>query len=267
VTSIIDFLDAPEFLGSHFEGATWDRWRAVLRAAFALPMSDRDLALFGEVAGGRTPPKKPVRELVAAVGRGGGKDSVASALATFIAATGDFSRLRVGERATVLTLATDRDQAAIAFSYIAGYFEQTPLLAALVERTTADTIELRNGAQIIVGTNSLRAPRGRTICCAIYDECAFWYDSNYANPDIEVDAAVSPGLMRFPGSMKVLISSVNKRSGLLYDRVAEFFGRDDDDVLVVMGESLQFNETLDARVIERELARDYERASAEYLSR
>jgi hypothetical protein len=73
--------------------------------------------------------------------------------------------------------------------------------------------------------------------------------------------------MRFPGSIKILISSVNKRGGLLYDRFAEHFGRDSDDTLVVMGESLKFNPTLDPTIIERELLRDPDRAAAEYLCR
>jgi hypothetical protein len=266
--NVIDFLfDSRALLGPHFEGPSWDRWRAVLRAAFALPMSIRDLELFHEVAGDRAPPTRRVRELVCAVGRGGGKDSIAAGLATYIAATGDFSRLRPGERGVVLTLATDREQAGIAFNYCRGFFTEVPALAVMVERINDQTIELSTKAQITVGTNNLRAPRGRTICCAIYDEVAFWYDQDYANPDIEVDTAISPGLMRFPGSLKILISSVNKRSGLLYDRVTEYFGKDSDDVLVVMGESLQFNPSLDAALIERELQRDPERAGAEYLSR
>jgi hypothetical protein len=264
--SILDFVDHEHLLGPHFEGPSWDRWRSVLKAAFALPMTERDRTLFAEVAGDRAPPTRPVRELACAVGRGGGKDSVASAIATHIAATGDFSRLRAGEKATVLLLACDRDQASIAFNYIRGYFETVPVLTRLLAgRISDDTITLTNGAQIIVGTNTLRAPRGRTFCCAIYDECAFYYSEDYANPDVEVDAAVSPGLMRFPGSMKILISSVNKRGGLLYDRYAEHFGRDGDDVLVVMGESLKFNPTLDQTLIDRELLRDPERAAAEYL--
>jgi hypothetical protein len=39
--SIADFLDRQALLGPHFEGQSWDRWRAVLRAAFGPPMSDR----------------------------------------------------------------------------------------------------------------------------------------------------------------------------------------------------------------------------------
>jgi hypothetical protein len=124
--SILDFISDPSLLRSSFEGSSWDRWRAVLRAAFALPMSKRDRELFAEVSGDRVPPQRRVKELVAAVGRGGGKDSIAAALATFIATTSEFSHLRPGERGTVMTLATDRDQAGIAFGYIRASIEETP---------------------------------------------------------------------------------------------------------------------------------------------
>jgi hypothetical protein len=72
--------------------------------------------------------------------------------------------------------------------------------------------------------------------------------------------------MRFPGSLKIIISSVHRRAGLLYDKFAKHFGKDDDDVLVVLGTSLQFNPTLDEAEIERQLALDPEKAGAEYLS-
>jgi len=71
--NILDFISDERLLGAHFAGPSWARWRAILRATFALPMSDHDLELFHEVAGNRNPPTKPVRELVACVGRGGGK--------------------------------------------------------------------------------------------------------------------------------------------------------------------------------------------------
>jgi hypothetical protein len=266
MTTIIDFVSDPAFLGPFFGGDSWDRWRAVFRAADAQPMSERDLELFQEIAGDRRPPARRVKELVALVGRGGGKNSTAAALAAYIAVTSDFSCLRPGERGTVICIACDRDQAAIAFNYVRGLFEAVPLLAALVERIGADTIELKTGAEIVVGTNSMRSVRGKTYAAAIYDEVAFYVGDGYANPDSEVDAAISPGLARFPGSLKIMISSVHRRAGLLYDRYARYFGRDDDDVLVVLGSSLQFNPTLDAAEIDRQLAADRERAAAEYLS-
>jgi len=230
-------------------------------------MSRRDRELFAEVSGDRAPPKRPVKELIEVVGRGGGKDSIAAALATFIAVTGDFGGLRPGERGTVMTLATDRDQAGIAFNYCRALLEDTPLLAPLVRRIDGDRIELRNGAEIVVTTNNTRSPRGRTIACAVYDECAHWRGEDFTNPDTEVDNAVSPGLMRFPDSMKIIISSAHPRSGLLYDKFAKHYGKDDDDILVVVGTSLQFNPTLSAAEIDRQLALDPEKAGAEYLSR
>ena len=38
-----------------FQGPSWDRWRAILKGAYALPMSGKELALFREVAE-REPP-------------------------------------------------------------------------------------------------------------------------------------------------------------------------------------------------------------------
>jgi hypothetical protein len=136
----------------------------------------------------------------------------------------------------------------------------------MVEKITEDTIELMNGAKIIVATNSYRSVRGLTICCAIYDECCFWRDENSRNPDSEVDAAVSPGLARWPGSIKVLISSPYRRSGLLYQRWKESFGVDDPDCLVVQGGTRLFNPTFPQSIIDRELKRDRDWARSEYLA-
>jgi hypothetical protein len=266
-TNLIDFISDPSYLGRAFDGPSWDRWRAVLRAAFALPMSKRDCELFAEVSGNREPPKRRVKELVCAVGRGGGKDSIAAGLATYIAATSDFSHLRPGEKGTVMLLATDRNQAGIAFNYIRALIEESPPLSSMLTRPPrGDRIELRNRAEIVVQTNNIRSPRGRTIACAIYDEAAHWLGEDYANPDAEIDNAVTPGLMRFPGSLKIIISSVHRRAGLLYKKFAESFGQDDDDVLVVLATSMEFNPTLDADEIDRQVALDPEKAGAEYLS-
>jgi hypothetical protein len=272
-STIFDFIDDEELFASRFRGASWSTWKVVLRAAFALPMSEAELEVFAEIAGGRKPPTKPIRELICCVGRGGGKDSVAAALASYIACTANTEHLRRGEFADVLLFATDRQQCGIAFNYVKGFFddEDLPLLRGMVrERARGpaiddSTIELTNQTRITVSTNNRRSPRGRTACCAIFDEAAFWYNESYANPDIETDAAVSPGLMRFPGSLKIIISSVNTRSGLLYEKYAKYFGNDDPDTLVVLGESLKFNPTLDENIINAELERDYERAAAEYL--
>jgi hypothetical protein len=61
--------------------ATWTTWLAVLKAAFALPLSDEEKEIFDAVAGGRPLPKRRVRELWVIAGRRGGKSRIAAALA------------------------------------------------------------------------------------------------------------------------------------------------------------------------------------------
>jgi hypothetical protein len=56
----------------------------------------------------------------------------------------------------VRCLACDRAQARIVLNYIKGYFAKIPMLAALVERETAEGLDLTNGVEIIVATNSFR---------------------------------------------------------------------------------------------------------------
>ena len=263
---ITDMMSRPSLLGPHFKGDSWNRWRAVIKAAFAEPMSAEEIAAFKEVAS-REPPKHRVSEAIFAVGRGGGKDLIASLIATSIAVNFDGrNKLRPGEAATVLCIATDRTQAAIVFKYIAGYFEKTAALRPLVKNFGRSVIELKNGVEIVVGTNSFRSIRGRSIICAIFDECAFWRSEESAVPDVEVAGAVAPGLARMQGSMSILISTVYRRTGLLHQRVKESYGKDNDDALAIVGSTLQFNPTFDAKTIERQIAEDGPRFNAEYNS-
>jgi hypothetical protein len=264
--NILDLVTEPNLLGDHFAGPTWDRWRAVLKAAYAQPLTPDELTLFHEVAGDRTPPTAPIHELVAIVGRGGGKTAVAASLATHAAVNYDRTGTLAGERGTVAIIANTKDQAAIAHNYVAGFFEKPAFARLLASQQSGDSILLSNGAEIITVANSFRAPRGRRIIAAVYDEVAFWRSDESATPDHEVDAAVTPGLVRHPGSLKILISSAYRKAGLLYERHVAAFGKDDPRTLVVLGTSLQFNETLDADTIAAEIAKDEARASAEYLS-
>ena len=99
-------------LAPSFRGESWDLWRAVLKATFAERMTEAEKAAFRKVAD-RDPPKRRVRELWAVVGRRGGKDSVAAAIAS-TAAMGDYSAyLRPGERASIMSIASARTVAAV----------------------------------------------------------------------------------------------------------------------------------------------------------
>lgn len=264
--NIADAMNSPQLFGPSFEGESWDRWRAIISATFALPMTDAEEALFREVAGGRDRPLHPVSCAVYVAGRGSGKSAIASLIAAHIASTFDpRGRLRPGEKAVVMCLAVDRAQAGIVFNYIRAYFEAIPLLAALVVEIGDEEIELVNRVVIVVATNSYRSVRGRSLLAVICDECAHWRSEDSANPDVEVVGAVRPGLARMPGSILVLISTVHKKSGVLYQNWHDCFGRDDPDTLVVVGTTPQFNRTFDRKVIEKDLASDPALYGAEYL--
>lgn len=266
VPSITAALTDARLLAPYFAGPSWSTWRAVLKAAEGWPLDDDELPLFKAVAGEREPPRCRVKELVVIAGRRSGKDSIASAIAT-AAATADYSPyLRPGERATVMCMAVDRDQAMLVHRYITGYFRAVPLLAALKAKETADGLELANDVEIVIAPNSFRAVRGRAIAACIMDEAAFWRDDSSANPDHEVYAAVRPGMVTLPGSMLILITTAFRRSGLAYQKWVEHFGKDHADVLCIYGPTPAFNPLIDQAEIDAALERDPEAAGAEWLS-
>jgi hypothetical protein len=118
---IVQTLDDPNLFGPWFAGPSWATWKCILKAAFCIPMTPEELTVFRAVAE-RDPPRHRVRELWCIVGRRGGKDSIASAIAAYFAAFIDWKGeglLRPGETASVLCLATDKLQAQIVRRYAA----------------------------------------------------------------------------------------------------------------------------------------------------
>ena len=234
-----------------FAGPSWSRWKTILKAAFGEKMSADEIGAFKEVAE-REPPKHQVGKFVVIAGRGAGKDSIASAIAATTGANFK-GKLRPGEHAVVMVIAVERTQAGICHRYIRGYFEKVPALAALVKTIGDDSIELRNGVVIEVHTNNYRSVRGRSILCAIFDEVAFWRSEDSQHPTLKSRAQ----LLRTGARAWInadLISTAHKRSGLLYQEWKNHYGRDDDDVLVVKGTTLQFNPTFDAKIIAAAIA-------------
>jgi hypothetical protein len=253
-------------LEPYFRGPSWQTWRAILRAAYCEPLSDDELALFRAVAGGRDPPSTPVKELIVIAGRRSGKDSIASAIASAAACVDYRPDLRPGERASILCLAVDREQARIVHRYIAGYFREIPLLQPLLQREDDESLLLANGVEIVIATNSFRSVRGRTIACAILDEAAFWRDEDFANPDTEVYNAIRPGMVTLPNAILVIITTAYRKAGLACNKYVQYYGKPDDNVLVVYGPSTTFNPSLPQSIIDDALRDDPEAASAEWLS-
>jgi hypothetical protein len=259
----LDIIRMMGLLQPWFPGESWDPWRAVLKGAFALPMSDAEREFFRTIAG-REPPTQRVRELWIIAGRRAGKDSIASLIAAHAAVLFDQQgKLRPGERAAVLCLACDRDQSKIVLNYTRSFFAQVPALKANVRRETADGFELRNGIDVVVGTNSFRSTRGRTILAAILDEVAFYRSETSSAPDVETYRALIPGMATMAGSMLIGISSPYRKSGLLYSKFKDHYGKD-GDVLVIQAPTTALNPTIDQGIIDRAFQDDPAAASAEW---
>ena len=243
---------------------SWAAWMAILKGAFALPMSRSERRTFRKLTQ-RKPPKRQARELWVAAGRRSGKSAVCAIIAVFYAALRDHSAvLRAGERATIFIVAADRAQCRTILRYIRAILD-APLFAGLIEGETRETINLRNNVCVEVGTCSHRALRGYSCPLIIADEIAFWRDEYSVSPDTEVLASLRPTQATFPSPLLVCISSPYARRGALWSTYKEHFGRDGSDVLVVQGASLDLNPLLDKKEIAAALARDPSGGRAEWL--
>lgn len=165
--TIIDAILHRQLLGSlpAFKNlSTWAGWLVWLKAAFALPMNDEELAIYRQCTGRNAAPEKEPSETYTIVGRRGGKSLVSALTAVFVACFRQYRQyLNAGEQAVVLVLARDRDQAKIVFRYIKGILSAVSPLAQMIVNEKADEIELDNGVTIMVKTSDFRAIRGLTI--------------------------------------------------------------------------------------------------------
>ncbi len=114
MATITAALDDPKLFGPWFRGTSWHPWRTILKAAFGLPLSKTEARLFSTLAGGRRSPRRLVSELWVVAGRRSGKSITAALLAIWAACFRDYRMLLApGERAVVMVIAVDRQQAQV----------------------------------------------------------------------------------------------------------------------------------------------------------
>jgi hypothetical protein len=269
---MISFAEAcrdPQIFGPWLGADSWAAWHVLHKALFGEALDAAELATFTELTGRTEAPTEPATEAWFVVGRRGGKDVNASALAAYLATFGAeqlgfLSRLVKGERGVVQVLAVDRDQAKVCLGYLKAYFEQ-PLLAQMVAKSTADGLELTNGLAIEITTNDQRRVRGRTVVAAVFDEVAFWRSENTVSPDVETYNAVKPAMTTIPGAMLIGLSSPYARRGLLYNKWKKHYGKP-GKVLVVQAPTWRTNPTIarDGEFLTEAYADDPASAGAEY---
>jgi hypothetical protein len=105
-------LADPQLLGSVLTGDSWLSWRCMLTAAMGERLTDDERALFKQLTGREREPLQRVEELIAIVGRRGGKSRAMATLACYIASLCKHDLVR-GERGVLLIIAPDQRQASI----------------------------------------------------------------------------------------------------------------------------------------------------------
>lgn len=264
--NILEALDDRNLLGASIRDAeSWKPWRALLAAAFGLPLSSDELALYRQCTGRTAPPGEPAAYLWLVIGRRGGKSFTMASIAVFMAVFKNWRRyLSPGERAIALLIAADREQAKILHRYCRGILSP-PILQSLVLNVTTSEIELKGGVTIEVVTRSYRTVRGRSVCVAVLDELSFWRDDRWANPDAEVLNAIRASMATFGNDAMVIAgSSPYARRGVLWDAFRRWHGKDDVRNLVWKAETRVMNPTISQEFIDEEYERDPVSADAEY---
>jgi hypothetical protein len=262
--SIDQSLRDPLLLGAALgDSSTWSTWQTVLKAAFALPLSESDCATFKAISGNRAVLEKPSREIWAVCGRGSGKSRMSAAISVYVACFVDHrGKLAKGETGHILTLSPSLDQSKVIFDYCYAFLDESPILRQKIVSANATEIRLENNIVIATHTNSFRTIRGRSLLCCVFDESAFWRSDESATPDTEVYRAVLPSLARTNG-MLIGISSPYRRVGLLYQKHRDNYGVD-GDVLVVQGGTELFNPIIDRKIIDQARKDDPAAAAAEW---
>jgi len=264
--NILHALDDEKVFAPFFRGDSWSAWRVFLAALFALQLTPQQREVFHRHTGRSAPPGVRPNEGWLICGRRSGKSFVLATVAVFLAAFRDWRPfLGPGERGTIMIIAADRRQARVCMRYCLGLLRSVPMLAQLIESEARESISLRNRVVIEVHTASFRSTRGYAIVAGLLDELAFWpTDEGSSEPDVEVIAAIRPGMATIPGAMLLCASSPYARRGALFDAHRKHFGKDGDPVLVWHAPTRAMNPTLPQRVIDAAMEADPVSAVAEY---
>jgi len=240
-----------KLLGNALADSSWQAWRILLIAAAGERLTESEREIFRKLTGRASEPGKLVHEFLAVIGRRGGKSYAMAVWLCWLAGLCDHRGvLAPGERGVALCISRDQRVARIILGYVEGILEDSPVLRKMIRNRTQDTLELSNKITVEVRPANFKTLRGPTYVAIVADEAAFWFTStDFSNPDVEILAAVRPGLMTSRGPLAI-VSSAYAQAGVVYDG----------------WRSRDLNPSLSEAEILRELERDPVRNRAEYLS-
>lgn len=246
--NIIEFTTDPDLVNDQ---SLSPAQRMALKAVYGLELDDEELSLYTQTTGlSEYFSGKEWTEATFILGRRSGKsDKIASKIALFEACARKHE-LTPGQRAVVMVVASEKKrQARIVYDYILSPLESSPILSKLILRVTAEEIFLKNGVSIMVFPCDPGRVRGYSLVCFIGDEVGSWMLEG-RRIDVSVLDACRPAL-DFSYSKLIKISTPGMQKGEIYQDFKQYYGKQNDDVIVFKGSTELFNPTYSKRKLER----------------
>jgi len=262
IPSIIEFTTDPQMLGLSLSPAQ----ETVLRAIYGLPLTDDQLELYRGCTGRSTYSGRPFGEVTVVAGARSGKDSrVVAPIVCYEAVFGGHDQhVARGEQAVIPLVAQDQRATRIAFGYIRSYLTNSALLAPLVQEVLASEIVLTNGVKIVCFPSTLSAIRGWSIPVGVMDEVAFFRVEGQADADVEIQTSIRRGMIAFPSTRLVKISTPYMKGGVLFEDFTRAFGQDDPDLLVWRASTQLMHPAIPSQRLDRERRLDPRRFAREF---
>jgi hypothetical protein len=259
--NVIDSLRDARLLGAlptFRDLRPWAAWLTFVKVVYGLSLDATELETFRQHTGRIEPRPGGYPEAVAIVGVQSGKTTIASALTGHAALIGEPGTHAVGvcqdHRGAIRTW----------LRYAREPFETLDAFRAEVIRSTADTLELRNGVALSAYPCRPAAVRGIRACIVVIDELAFFTATDGRPTDREM-LRVARGRVATTGGKLIVLSSPYGQSGALWDLHRQHFGRDDSSTLVWQASAPEMNPLLPADYLTRMEQDDPEAYRSEVL--
>jgi len=186
----------------------------LLKSFYGLPLSDRELGIWGECTGRSEYPGKPFVELTLVSGARSGKNAyVMTPVLLYEAVWGGF-RVNPGETVAVPLIAQDATACDVSMRLMREYARK--LGGGTVVDETARKLALKNGIEVRLYPCTSKSLYGVSICGAGLDEVGRFKWAG-ADTDEDIEAGVLRGMGQFENRAKLIVTSTpSGKQGLLW---------------------------------------------------
>lgn len=253
--SLIDAISSDEGLGKYFKNkATWESWLVFFKAlSGSRDLNDEELGLLQRCTGLDSVPGEEIKEAYMVCGRRSGKSTICALLAVFYAVWGEWEKfVSKGEQPKIFVVACNKEQSKIIIGYVKAILHLTPFLKSMIKKSLSESVELKNGIEIVVKPASWRSTRGFTVGLLIMEELAYWrFEEESANRDKEIYTAIKPAMTTIKNSLIIGISTPFARQGLLWRKFEKHHGKP-GSVLVWTASTWLMNKTVSEEELRKE---------------